>query len=108
MRRHEPDPMEQIIDHGTANKGILSPQQHMTLNVAGGHLAIALSLLAVGGVIVLAILLPGLIDSKATASSAFARQTAQEAEREARISLEQVDYMRVALAEKGINIPSKH
>jgi hypothetical protein len=103
----EPEPMEQI-DYGIGYKGMLSPQQHMTLKVEGGNLAIALSLLALGGVVVGAILLPGLIDSKATASSAFARQTAQEAERESRIAIEQVDYMRVELAKKGVIVPSKH
>jgi|SRR5678816_1461708 hypothetical protein len=99
--------MEQI-DYGSAYKSKGVQQQNLTLKVEGGNLAIALSLLALGGVVVGAILLPGLIDSKATASSAFARQTAQEAERESRVAIEQVDYIRVALAEKGINVPSKH
>lgn len=87
--------------------------QNVTVVKIGGSLAVALlgaalALLSLGGTLAILFLGPQMIDSRAQASSAFARQTAQEAERESRVAIEQVDYMRVALAEKGIHVPSNH
>jgi hypothetical protein len=61
-----------------------------------------------GGVIVGAILLPSLVKSEATASSAYSRESSQTAEREARVSLEQVDKLRNEFHDYlGINVPVK-
>jgi hypothetical protein len=99
------------MDDGTVNdfsRGYLSPQQHLSLKVEGGILAIAFSLLALGGVVIGAILLPSLIESRAQASSAYAREAAQTADREARVALEQTDKLRDEFHDYlGIKVPVK-
>lgn len=64
--------------------------------------------LGFGGVIIASIWAPALIESKAKSESAYARETAQTADREARVALEQVDRIRDEVHDKlGIKIPVK-
>lgn len=95
--KHEP--LEQI-DYGYGYKAQNSPQQHMTLKVDGGMLAIAISLVALGGVVVGAITLPILAKN----ASAPADVRAAIAEREARIAQDKFTYVQTELAKKGIYI----
>jgi hypothetical protein len=61
-----------------------------------------------GGVIVASIWAPALIESKAQSASAYSRETSQTADREARVSLEQVDKLRNEFHDYlGINVPVK-
>jgi len=99
----EPEPMEQI-DYGIGYKGVLSPQQHMTLKVEGGTLAIALSILALGGILIAAILLPDLIDSRAKAASAEPAAMASIANRESRLAQADLQRIRRALERNHIKV----
>lgn len=99
----EPEPMEQI-DYGIGYKGVLSPQQHMTLKVEGGILAIALSLLALGAILSAAILLPNLINSSAKAASANADSMASIANRESRLAQADLQRIRRALERNHIKV----
>jgi hypothetical protein len=101
------------MDDGTVNdysRGDHSPQAHVH-DGTGKVLALVgclLGAMGFGGVIVEAILLPSLIKSEATASSAYSRETSQTADREARVSLEQVDKLRNEFHDYlGINVPIK-
>lgn len=95
--------MEQI-DYGIGYKGVLSPQQHMTLKVEGGILAIAFSLLALGGVLTAAILLPDLIDSRAKSAAAEPAATASIANRESRLAQADLQRIRRALERNHIKV----
>lgn len=97
MNASEREPLEQI-DYGTGYQARFSPQSHATIKVEGGSLAIAIALIALGGVIVGAITLP-ILAQKASEPIAVRSQIA---EREARVAIDQVQTMRIELARKGI------
>lgn len=78
-----------------------------------------LSGLAIGGVLLLAVLMPLLIDSKVAAGVAQAREgmaqqaadakaTAQTAKEHARVALDKVEQTQVQLGAKGLVQPSTH
>lgn len=102
----EPDPMEQI-DYGGNYRAFQSPQQTMSLRVEGGAIAIALSLLALGGVLVASILIPTLIDKAATAASSGAVVRSQISERESRLNAEDIKLIRIALEKHGITVATE-
>jgi hypothetical protein len=92
--------------------------QALTLNVQGGSIGIALGLLALGAVVVAAIILPQLMEARAKAavSEAIApiqaKVAAQEtttyfAERESKLAREHVAMMEHELAARGLikNLP---
>jgi hypothetical protein len=104
--------MEQI-DFGIGYRGRNSPQQHMTLTLAGGTLAIALSLIALGGVLIASLLLPQLLQSytneavavqtrSIAAQAATAQDRAWGAQQQATITAEQLKIMEIDLAKKGL------
>lgn len=107
----EPEPMEQI-DYGGVYRSYQSPQQNLNLNIDGGTLAIAISLLALGGVLVAAILLPQLMDKQAEAAAlrisqpiatqaAEARSVSYIGERQSKIATEELRLLQVELAKQG-------
>lgn len=99
--------MEQL-DYGGNYRAILSPQQTLSLNVEGGTLAIAIALLALGGVLVAAILIPQIIDARANAAVAPAYATASYAERDSRVALDKIAYIQSALDRQGIHVEQEH
>lgn len=101
--KHEPDPMEQI-DYGYGYKAKNSPQQHTTVKIEGGTIALAFAILSFGGVIVGAITIPQMVRSTAEAAAAPAYQKASYAERDARVALDKLQTAQVALAKKGIDV----
>lgn len=110
--------MEQLPeqnDFGYGYKGVLSPQQHMTLKVDGGTLGIVLGLLSLGAVLAACILLPQLMRSQSEAAVAVALRpisaqvaSAQDrawlAERTGNINAEHLNEVRFALEAKGISV----
>jgi len=64
--------------------------------------AIVLGSMALGGVIVGAVMLPDVVQSRAQSSAAAANENARIAEREARIAIDQTDALRMDLAKHGI------
>ncbi|MGC3959576.1 MAG: hypothetical protein QM813_17000 [Verrucomicrobiota bacterium] len=66
-----------------------SNQNNLTLTVQGGGLAIALSLVALGAVLSMAIILPQLMEKTAQAAAAPGSVRSQIAEREARVAQDQ-------------------
>lgn len=103
MNRATPEPMEQL-DYGIGYKGILSPQQHMTLKVEGGMLAIALSLVALGAVFALVILLPGMIESRAISAASQASVRSQEAAQNSALARNDVAKLKLDLARQGFKL----
>lgn len=87
--------------------------QNVTIVKIGGSFAVALlgaalALLSLGGTLAILFLGPQMIKSEAQASSAYAREASQTADREARVSLEQVDKLRNEFHDYlGINVPVK-
>lgn len=90
-----------------------SGNQNVTVIKIGGSIAVSLlaaglALLSIGGTAAILFLGPQLIESRAQASSAYARETAQTADREARVALEQVDKIRNEVYDHfGIKVPVK-
>lgn len=107
------------IDYGYGYKAQNSPQQHMSLKVDGGMLALAFAILAFGGVLVAAIFIPSLMESRAKAAVeeavrpiaakvASLESTSYIAEREARVSQEDVKTIRMEMAKAGLYTDAKH
>lgn len=101
------EPIDQK-DFGYGYKGVLSPQQHMSLKVEGGMLAVTLALLALGGVLVAAILVPEIIEARAHEAAAAAYATAAYAERDSRVALDKIGYIQSALDRNGIRVEQEH
>lgn len=107
MNRQQ-EPTEQLLtqeDFGGIYKSRNSPQQNnnQTVNVSGA-VAVAISMLAFGGVLVGAILIPDIIEARANEAAATAKVKADVAERESRIAIDQVQTMRIELAKQKIFI----
>lgn len=98
----KPDHDIEQVDYGYGYKGQNSPQQHTSIKVDGSSVAIGLSLLAIGGVLVAAIVLPHLIRSEAEKSGSESAVRSLIAEREARVAIDQVQTMRIELAKQKI------
>lgn len=110
-----------VLADAPYNRGAINQQVDQSVNkalpyVAGSWL---LSGLAIGGVLLLALLMPYLIDSKvaagvADAKSAMAQQaadakaTAQTAKEHARVALDKVEQTQVQLGANGLVQPSTH
>lgn len=99
--------VKRVIDNNQSGDG---PKQMVNLRVDGNNLAIALALLACGGVIVGAITLPQLARSEAAAAAAPAYAKAEYAERDARVALDYVTSVQTELARRNIDIkpPNGH
>lgn len=112
MKRQQ-EPTEQLLtqeDYGGIYKSRNSPQQNMTLRVDGGSIAIAIALVALGGVLVAAIMLPQIMRAQAEAAAAPAKAQASYAERDARVALDYVTSVQSSLEKNGISIkpPNGH
>lgn len=92
------------VDYGYGYQAQNSPQQHMTLKVDGSTLAIVLAVAAICGLVVGAILLPEVIDSRAAEHAARAVAKSEYAERDARVAIEKIAAMQAELARRGIHI----
>lgn len=93
--------VRRIIDNNQSGDG---PKQMVNLRVDGNNLAIALALLAFGGIIVAAILIPEIIEARAKEAGSAAEARSVYAERESRIAIDQVQTMRIELAKQKIFI----
>jgi hypothetical protein len=100
-------------DYGGIYRSPHSPQQNVSLRLEGGSIAIGIALLALGGVIVGAMLLPLLSQSQSEAAVAVALRpisaqvaSAQDrawlAERDARVASDEMKILQVELAKRGI------
>ena len=92
------------IDYGYGYKGRNSPQQHTTIKVDGGMIAIAISLVALGGVVVGAITIPQMMRSSAEAAAAPANAKASYAERDARVALDKLQTAQLELNRQGFKV----
>jgi len=110
MSTREPEPLEQI-DYGVNYRA--SGSSSLSLKVEGGMLAVALSLVALGGTLIMALLLPQLFQSMAseavavqTRSIAVQAATAQDrawsAQQQATITSEQVKILEIEMAKNGL------
>ncbi len=95
------------VDFGIGYRGHQSPQQHMNLHVSGGSLAIALSLLSIGGLVIGASLIPAYIRSEAGRLTERALVRSDIAEREVKIAREENKHFREALAQQGIVVEAR-
>jgi hypothetical protein len=100
--------------HGSDNSQTAAPNsvQGRTgdINIADRALsvvAIIFSCLALGAIVMHAILYPQIIDAKIQAGIAKAEATSHAADTNARVALDEVERMREALGRQHINIP-KH
>lgn len=66
--------------------------------------ACILGALSSGGVVIMAILMPEIIDARAAEKAAFAIAKAEYAERDARVAIDQVQTARIELSKRGIHI----
>ncbi len=101
--------VRRVIDNDLSG-GEHSPKQQVNLKVDGGGIALALSLVALGGVLVAVILLPQVMRAQAEAAAAPAKAQASYAERDARVALDYVTSVQSSLEKNGISIkpPSGH
>ncbi len=95
---------EQFIHDYSA--GYQSPQQHVHDGTGKvfAIVAFGLALSAVGGVLVGAILIPEIVQSRANEAAARAVAKSEYAERDARVALDKLGYIQAELAKKGFNI----
>lgn len=99
--------VRRVVDNDLSGDG---PKQQVNLRVDGGNLAIAVALVALGGVIVGAITIPQTVRSAAEAAAAPANAKASYAERDARVALDYVTSVQSQLERRGISInpPNGH
>ena len=84
-----------------------APVQSLKLTISDRTLsvvAIIFACLALGAIVMHAILYPQIVDAKIAAGVARAEATAHSAETHARVALDKVEDFRAKLAEKGIKI----
>ncbi len=88
-----------------------SPSAHNTLHISDegqaklwAVLATIMGCCALGGVMVMAIMLPDLIEAKTEKSMAAANQKASYAERDARVAIDGLSTMQIELAKKNIYV----
>lgn len=114
MRTREPEPLEQI-DYGGNNRAVLSPQQTLNLKVEGGSLAIAISLLSLGILVAACLFLPQLTEAQTRAAAAeslrqisaqvaSAQDRAWLAERNSKMTDENLRILQADLAGRGIKV----
>ena len=85
-----------------------APVQLMRLSISDRTLsvvAIIFACLALGAIVMHAILYPQIVDAKIAAGVAQAQATAEAGREHARVALDKVEDFRTKLAEKGIKIP---
>jgi hypothetical protein len=114
MKQREPEPLEQI-DYGQNYKARGSSSQSMVLKVDGGSIAIAISVAAIALVIAGSVFLPQLAESKAneavavalrpiSAQVASAQDRAWLAERNSKMTDENLRILQADLASRGIKV----
>jgi hypothetical protein len=115
MKRQQ-EPTEQLLtqeDFGGIYKSRNSPQQNTTIKVEGGTIALAIALVALGGVLVAAIMLPQLMRVQAEATAAnvvqpVADRAMQASERsyvaqtDSKLNAEYLKVLQIELAKRGI------
>lgn len=88
-----------------------APVQQVRLSISDRTLsvvAIIFACLALGAIVMHAILYPQIIDAKIAAGGAVAAERARLAETHALVANDEVERMRTSLAAKGIIIPKGH